>query len=66
MGFLLASGTTTRPVDAKSAQGLRQLLLPGEMGEAIKFMVLSRELDLTAQSTHDVLARQDLRESLGI
>lgn len=66
MGFLLASGATMRPSDAKAAQALRQLLLPGEMGEAIKFMVLSREFDVTAQITHEVLARQDLRESLGV
>lgn len=66
MGFLLASGADAAPRNAKEAQGLRQLLLPGEMGEAIKFIVLSRDLDLTEYFAQDLLVRQDLRDSLGI
>lgn len=66
MGFLLASGADATPHNAREAQGLRQLLLPGEMGEAIKFIVLSRDLDLTEYFAQDLLVRQDLRDSLGI
>ena len=42
------------------AHGLRQLLLPGEMGESVKVMVLSRGCDIEPAG----LALQDLRGSL--
>jgi SAM-dependent MidA family methyltransferase len=45
---------------ARLAHGLRQLLLPGEMGESVKVMVLSRGCDLEPPG----LALQDLRGSL--
>jgi SAM-dependent MidA family methyltransferase len=43
------------------ARGARQLLLPGEMGESVKLMLLTRGIDATAA---DAFALQDLRGSL--
>lgn len=62
--FLLGSGATFVPADPREAQGLRQLLLPGEMGEAIKFMVLTRDCDMLEMLNAEPIAWQDLRDSL--
>lgn len=72
--FLLSSGASFVPASPSEAQGLRQLLLPGEMGEAVKFMVLTRDFSLiealadernAAESgVMSSLAWQDLRGSL--
>ncbi len=74
--FLLGSGIEARYAEAleaaaaeaggaevaraRLAHGLRQLLLPGEMGEAVKVMVLSRGCDIAPPG----LTLQDLRGSL--
>lgn len=62
--FLLASGSNLSPATPREAQGLRQLLLPGEMGEAIKFMVLTRDPAIVASHEGPGFALQDLRDSL--
>jgi SAM-dependent MidA family methyltransferase len=46
---------------AELAHGARQLLLPGEMGESVKMMLLTRGLDDAAA---DAFRLQDLRASL--
>ena len=43
------------------ARGARQLLLPGEMGESVKLMLLTRGIDAGAA---DAFRLQDLRGSL--
>jgi len=62
MGFLLAGGLDEHyHSDLSSlAHSVRQLLLPGEMGESVKFLALTKncELELSA------FALQDLRRSL--
>ena len=69
--FLLGSGVEARYAEAleaadsgvaraRLAHGLRQLLLPGEMGEAVKVMVLARGCEIDSPG----LALQDLRGSL--
>lgn len=69
--FLLGCGIEARYAEAfaaagseraraRLAHGLRQLLLPGEMGEAVKVMVLSRGCGFEPPG----LALQDLRGSL--
>ncbi len=52
------AGETQR---ATLAHGARQLLLPGEMGEAVKMMLLTRGIDGAAT---DAFRLQDLRRSL--
>ena len=65
--FLLGSGieqflaeSTDTVEHARLAGEARRLLLPGEMGEAVKVMALTRECDLALQG----FALQDLRQSL--
>jgi len=64
--FLLANGigeqasTLSARGQAEQAHALRQLLLPGEMGEAVKVMMLSKGVDRAWQG----LALVDLRDSL--
>ena len=59
----LAAAQQTAP-DAASraalAHGARRLLLPGEMGEAVKVMVLARDCTLLPEA----FALQDLRRTL--
>lgn len=55
--FILGSGVGATPAEAA---GLRRLLLPGEMGESVKFIWLSRELEVGLPA----FALQDLRDSL--
>lgn len=50
------------PTRVRLAQGARQLLLPGEMGEAVKLMLLTRGIDAAAVPAGFSL--QDLRGSL--
>jgi SAM-dependent MidA family methyltransferase len=75
-GFLLGGDIETLFADAyagsmgrddphallSAAQGLRRLVLPGEMGEAVKFIWLTRGLDSGSAPPH--FARQDMRHSL--
>ena len=59
----LAAQTAAGLDDARhlaEMQGLKRLLLPGEMGESVKVMVLTRDLDLPLRG----LRLQDLRGSL--
>lgn len=58
------TGATEDPsASMRAAQGLRRLILPGEMGEAVKFIWLTRGLD--ADAAHSAaFSRQDLRHSL--
>jgi SAM-dependent MidA family methyltransferase len=58
--FLLGLGIEGMVTDVRLASEARQLLMPGEMGEAFKAMALARNLD-TALSGFAV---QDLRHSL--
>jgi SAM-dependent MidA family methyltransferase len=58
--FLLGLGIEGMVTDVRLASEARQLLMPGEMGEAFKAMALTRNLD-TALSGFAV---QDLRHSL--
>lgn len=46
------------------ARGLRTLVLPGEMGEAVKFMVLTRNVPPDFFGDDSALTLQDLRASL--
>lgn len=62
--FLLGSGLIPSPTTPHEAQGLRQLLLPGEMGEAVKFMVLTRDPALADCLAAPDFVTQDLRDSL--
>lgn len=55
--FLLGSAVTIAP---EEAAGARRLLLPGEMGEAVKCVWLTRDLEVDLPS----FALQDLRHSL--
>lgn len=55
--FILGSSVSVAP---EEAVGLRRLLLPGEMGEAVKFLWLSRDLEIELPA----FALQDLRDSL--
>lgn len=55
--FLLGSAVAIAP---EEAAGARRLLLPGEMGEAVKCLWLTRDLDVDLPS----FALQDLRHSL--
>lgn len=56
-----AAGAAPVPVQHLAAmQGLKRLLLPGEMGEAVKVIVLTRGWDLPLRG----LRLQDLRDSL--
>lgn len=55
--FLLGSAVAIAP---EEAAGARRLLLPGEMGEAVKCLWLTRDLDADLPS----FALQDLRHSL--
>lgn len=46
------------------ARGTRTLLLPGEMGESVKFMLLTRNLAEGALENDPAFALRDLRDSL--
>lgn len=70
-GFLLGGGIEAQLSAAQAAaagevaaatlaHGARQLLLPGEMGEAVKFMLLTRDCDVELPG----FALADLRHSL--
>ena len=71
-GFLLGGGieqvyAELRSADsadelrtAQLASGLRRLLLPGEMGEAVKFILLTRDIDVSLPA----FELRDLRASL--
>lgn len=54
----------TDPRYLKLAQGARTLLLPGEMGESVKFMLLARNLDEAALGHEPAFELRDLRSSL--
>jgi len=56
---LLAESTETQE-HARLAGEARRLLLPGEMGEAVKVMALTQQWDVAL----DGFALQDLRRSL--
>ena len=45
-------------------RGVRTLLLPGEMGEAVKFMLLTRNIDEGALGDLPAFSLRDLRDSL--
>jgi len=45
-------------------RGIRTLLLPGEMGEAVKFMLLTRNIDEGALGDLSAFSLRDLRDSL--
>jgi hypothetical protein len=45
---------------ARRAAGVRQLMLPGEMGEAVKLMLLTRGID----EAGGAFRLRDLRDSL--
>lgn len=57
---LLAETADDAVAHARLAHGARQLLMPGEMGEAVKVMVLAKGVDASLPAT----AWQDLRGSL--
>ena len=65
-GFLLGGGIESRLAaldDAtrlRLAPGVRRLLLPGEMGEAVKVMALAKDYDALPPA----FALQDLRRGL--
>ena len=70
-GFLLGGGIEARlaarleaapgeVARARSAQGVRRLLLPGEMGEAVKVMALAKD----CETPPTAFALQDLRRGL--
>jgi SAM-dependent MidA family methyltransferase len=58
--FLLGLGIEQMVTDVRLASEARQLLMPGEMGEAFKAMALTRNLDTPLSG----FAVQDLRHSL--
>lgn len=62
--FLLESGLAATPANSRESQGLRQLLMPGEMGESVKFMVLTREPAWLETPGVQSISLQDLRDSL--
>jgi SAM-dependent MidA family methyltransferase len=56
-----AAAQSSDPVQAaRRAAGVRQLMLPGEMGEAVKLMLLTRGVD----GAGGAFALRDLRDSL--
>jgi len=75
-GFLLGAGIDHEltaatagldPADPRHialARGARTLLLPGEMGEAVKFMLLTRNAAASDVVTDPAFSLQDLRSSL--
>ncbi|MFZ9478516.1 MAG: class I SAM-dependent methyltransferase [Steroidobacteraceae bacterium] len=57
----LATAQSSDPVQtARRAAGVRQLMLPGEMGEAVKLMLLTRGVEAEGEA----FALRDLRDSL--
>lgn len=46
------------------ARGARTLLLPGEMGESVKFMMLTKNIDESELSGEPSFALRDMRDSL--
>jgi SAM-dependent MidA family methyltransferase len=57
----LAAAQSSDPVQtARRAAGVRQLMLPGEMGEAVKFMLLTRGVEAEGEA----FRLRDLRDSL--
>ncbi|MEJ1966404.1 MAG: hypothetical protein WDO56_34575 [Gammaproteobacteria bacterium] len=58
--FLLGLGIEGMVTDARLASEARQLLMPGEMGEAFKAMALTRGLEAPLSG----FSVQDLRHSL--
>lgn len=57
----LAAAPSSDPVQAaRRAAGVRQLMLPGEMGEAVKLMLLTRGIDTQSGA----FSLRDLRDSL--
>jgi SAM-dependent MidA family methyltransferase len=75
-GFLLGAGIedelreATATIDAADprylalARGVQRLLLPGEMGEAVKFMLLTRQAGVPPLEDEPALGWRDLRGSL--
>ena len=53
-----------RPRQLELARGVNRLLLPGEMGEAVKFMLLTRGIPKEMFAAEPAFSRQDLRASL--
>ena len=45
-------------------RGVRRLILPGEMGEAVKFMMLTRGIEPGSFEAEPAFTLQDLRASL--
>ena len=57
----LAAAQSSDPVQAaRRAAGVRQLMLPGEMGESVKLMLLTRGIETESAA----FSLRDLRDSL--
>jgi SAM-dependent MidA family methyltransferase len=52
------------PRHVELTRGVRRLLLPGEMGEAVKFMLLTRGIAADFFDEEPAFSLQDLRASL--
>lgn len=66
-GELAAASGGIDPADPRYlalARGVRRLILPGEMGEAVKFMMLTRGIEAGSFDAEPAFRLQDLRASL--